>query len=136
MAPIDVVPLDVAKDHLNKDLTVHTEDAELTRWIGAAVRRVERHLGRSLGPGPAVDDELAACLVVLGEFWRTQRPPRGSVNGVVGRDAGAQDTSPTSGAPLRLKLEELLGPEAGPAGLQARGSFPLPSCYPDPVELR
>jgi len=132
VAPIDVVPLTIAKAHLNKT-DDDADDAEVTRWIGAAVRRVERHLGRSLDPGPAVDDELAACLVVLGEWWRTQRPPRGNLGGIVGRDPGAQDTAPTSGAPLRVKLEELLGPEAGG---QAQGSFPLPEPYPDPVVCR
>lgn len=52
MSALDVLPLAQAKAHLN--MTGDAHDAELTRFIEAAVQVVERHLDRAVAVRPVV----------------------------------------------------------------------------------
>jgi hypothetical protein len=134
VAPTDVLSVQKAKDHLNAlNITEPGGEGELADMIGAAVGRVERHLGRSLEPGPATGVELLACKVVLAEYWRTQRPGAAGRRVYGAQAAGAQETGPVSGAPIEVKLEDLLGPPADDAASSPQGSFPPPVPYPDPI---
>lgn len=135
MAALDVLTLVKAKDHLNIPAGNTQHDSELTDMIGSAVERVERHLGKKLvDAATSTASELLATKVVLAEYWRTQRAAMGGRAGYGTRDTGLQDTGPASGAPLEVKLTEILGPPPSSSGATPRGSFPSASPWPDPAD--
>lgn len=141
-APLEVLPLEKAKLHLNIPSTSTQNDDELRDdFIPPAVERVERHLGRELVPAEMTGSERLAVRVVLAEYWRTQRVSTGRGGYGGGGASGAAleaDSDPAGAAPLRRRLIDLLGPAADDAtgaggGLAPRGSFPLPQPWPDPA---
>lgn len=128
---LDVLPLDKAKEHLNREkIRQPGDEEELVDFIGAAVERVTRHLGRFPEVG-SVSEQLA-CKVVLAEYWKTQRPS--TVRTSYPTAAGEVDDGPTSGVSIGAKLAELLGPAKADAGGTAQGLFPNPLAWPDPIE--
>lgn len=131
--PLDVLPVEKAKEHLNRqNIGQPGGEDELKDMIGAAVERVERHLGRF--PDPASFAQVLACKVVLADYWRTQQPRVASRQGYGGGSMGPEDDTPTSGASTLTKLTALLGPPADDAGSSSQGLFPPPRAFPDPVE--
>lgn len=145
MAALDVLPLDQAKKHVNTELAITTDDAEMTAFIEAAVERVDRHLwteaeretGRSLTAAgePVTPSRRLAVMVVFAEYWRTQRP-RGARSGgaAVSVAAVEADSGPAGVASLTSRLTELLGPAAeSSSGTAAVGSFPAALPWPDPA---
>ncbi len=148
MTALDVLPLQVAKRFLNiADARTEHDTELLADFIPPAVERVERHLfgtdstGQPLShldPGSVTATQLLACKVVLAAYWRTQRARSPSGGYGAGGGAGMEDSDPAGMAPLRRRLIDLLGPPAedGPdARLDPRGSFPDPSCWPDPIRF-
>ncbi|MBN9791290.1 hypothetical protein DMP17_22165 [Pseudonocardia sp. TMWB2A] len=130
--PLDVLPLEKAKQHLNRTVNRQPgEEDELIDMIGAAVDRVERHLGRFPVVGKVI--EQLACKVVLAEYWETQRPDTGRT-GYPGASGPDSDDGPTSQKSIRVKLTELLGPPAADTGGSPQGLFPPPRAWPDPVD--
>lgn len=129
---LEVLPLAKAKEHLNRtEVRQPGEEGELIDMIGAAVERVERHLGRYPQPGKIL--EQLACKVVLAEYWKTQRPSTVRTSAYP-TAAGEVDDGPTSGVSITAKLTELLGPPSGGSGGSPQGLFPSPLAWPDPVE--
>lgn len=130
--PLDVLPVDKAKEHLNREkIRQPGEDEELVDFIGAAVDRVARHLGRYPAVGKVI--EQLACKVVLAEYWKTQRPSTVRTSAYP-TASGEVDDGPTSGVSITAKLTELLGPPSGGSGGSPQGLFPSPLAWPDPVE--
>lgn len=130
---LEVLPLAKAKEHLNRtEVRQPGEEGELIDMIGAAVERVERHLGRYPQPGKIL--EQLACKVVLAEYWETQRPDQGRSTGYPGAGGPDSDDGPTSQKSIRVKLIELLGPPAAEDGSSPQGLFPPPRSWPDPVD--
>jgi uncharacterized phage protein (predicted DNA packaging) len=140
VAALDVLPLDVAKRYLNIDAGTTAHDDELADdFIPPAVARVERHVGRTFTDYESVGPlERLALKMVLAEFWRTQSvSATRSYNGSVGQQSYDADSDPAGTAPLRVRLEELLGEEAPQETASVsspQGSFPEPSPWPDPAE--
>ncbi|MEV1295782.1 head-tail connector protein [Pseudonocardia sp. NPDC049635] len=131
--PLEVLPLDKAKEHLNREkIRQPGEDDELEEFIGAAVDRVSRHLGRPADPSRPLD--VLAAKVVLAEYWKTQRPAAGRSSTYTGHVNPNADDGPTSGASIRVKLTDLLGPAAPDAGSAPQGLFPPPQAWPDPIQ--
>lgn len=139
MAALDVLPPAKAKEFVQIPAAVTSLDDELVEFIGAAVERVERHLGRALDPAAVTFSELLAAKMVLGEYWRTQRATRGGRGSYGGGASGAAievDADPAGMAPLRLRLTELLGePAPTSGGLVPSGSFPAAAGWPDPARV-
>lgn len=130
MAALDVLPLAQAKDHLNIPSDNVDNDAELTRMIGAAVERVERHVGRTLtDQASCTASEVLASKVVLADYWITKRPENGPPPGYM---TGPNDDTPSFYVSLRDRLVEILGGESGGAASAPSGVFDDPPRWPDP----
>lgn len=138
MGALDVLPLALAKRYLNIPAADHQHDDELTEdFVPPAVQRVAEHVGRELVDSASCTPlERLALKMVVEEYWKTQRAQgaggRGSYGGA-SRTAIDADSGPAGTAPLRVRLEELLGPAAVATGPAPRGSFPPPSTWPDPT---
>lgn len=130
MAALDVLPLAQAKDHLNIPSDNVDNDAELTRMIGAAVERVERHVGRTLTDQASCSaSQILASKVVLADYWITQRPENGPPPGWM---TGGNDDTPGYVVPLRERLVEILGQPSNAAGGAPTYAFPDAAPWPDP----
>lgn len=128
MAPLDVLPLAEAKEHLNKVTNAQPGgDDELIEMIGAAVERVQEHLGGRELTAAAGFSERLACKVVLADYWKTQRPTIGGRQPYGGQAGFAQEDGPTSGASLMAKLTAILGPAVSAASNLPIGRFPTPT---------
>lgn len=137
MSALDVLSVEDAKAYLNERTTAH--DDELARFIGAAVARVEKHLGRSLVDAAEVTPlEQLAVEMVLADYWRTQRTSASTRGGYVSPPYEGDD-GPGGVASLRVRLTDLLGEPAAEkagAGSAPQGSFPAPAAWPDPADRR
>ncbi len=130
MAALDVLPLATAKAHLNIPSTDTSNDVELTAMIGAAVERVQRHVGFILDPLALTGSQLLACKVALAFYWVTDRPENGPPPGYM---TGGNDDTPAYFVSLKDRLVEILGGETGGAGTSPIGAFPdAPIAWPDP----
>jgi hypothetical protein len=130
VAALDVLPLAQAKDHLNIPASNVDNDAELTREIGVAVERVQRHIGRVLvDQASSSASEIFACKVALAYFWVTMRPENAPPPGYM---TGGNDDTPAYFVPLSKRLAEILGGESGGATSAPTGAFDDPPAWPDP----
>lgn len=141
MAALDVLPLADAKVYLNITTTAH--DDELEKFIGAAVARVDKHLGLDQ-PGEvslAEQTELTplqrlAVEMVLAEYWRTQRISATNRSTYVAQP-WEDDDGPAGTASLRARLTDLLGEPAATkrgTGAAPQGTFPSATPWPDPAD--
>lgn len=133
--PLLVLSLTTAKEHLNKTgITQPGGDDELSDMIGAAVERVQRHLGgRELTAYGATFSEVLACKTVLAEYWRTQNPMVQARQVYGGQQGPLADDGPTAPVSLVAKLTALLGPPIDLVSEQPQGVFPKPEPWPDPA---